>query len=244
VVVALVAVGAYAATLGYDLVWDDTLLIQQSWRLPHWGELPQLLLSHFWSEVGETSHYYRPLISVTFFLDMKGWGLQPFGFHLTNLLAHMAVILAVLAVARRVTGSELAAVISALAFALHPLHTESVSFVSGRTDILAAIFFLPGLARLRPRPRSGAVAVHRVLARSLPARALRQGNRDHLARGARALGLAGARGSPRRAGGVARGGSLRSVSGCSRYTWAFGCSHSRASAIRPQAPGARRSRDS
>lgn len=145
VAVALVAVAAYAATLGYDLVWDDTLLIQQSWRLHHWGELPQLLLSHFWSEVGETSHYYRPLITLTFFLDMKVWGLQPFGFHLTNLLAHVAVILAVLAVARRVTGSELAAVISALAFALHPLHTESVSFVSGRTDILAALFLLLAL---------------------------------------------------------------------------------------------------
>jgi Tfp pilus assembly protein PilF len=145
VMVALVAVVAYAATLGYELVWDDTLLIQQSWRLHHWGELPQLLLSQFWSEVGETSHYYRPLITLTFFLDMKVWGLQPFGFHLTNLLAHVAVILAVLAVARRVTGGELAAVISALAFALQPLHTESVTFVSGRTDVLATLFFLLAL---------------------------------------------------------------------------------------------------
>jgi Tfp pilus assembly protein PilF len=155
-VVALVAAAAYAATLGYDLVWDDTLLIQQSWRLHHWAELPSLLVSQFWSEVGEASHYYRPLTTLTFFLDVQVWGLQPFGFHLTNVLAHVAVTLAVLAVARRVTGGELAAVISALAFALQPLHAESVSFVSGRTDVLAALFCLLALLaydRGRDQPR-------------------------------------------------------------------------------------------
>ncbi|HXA98328.1 MAG TPA: hypothetical protein VN323_22380 [Candidatus Dormibacteraeota bacterium] len=155
-VVVLVAAAAYAATLGYDLVWDDTLLIQQSWRLHHWAELPSLLVSQFWSEVGEASHYYRPLTTLTFFLDVQVWGLQPFGFHLTNVLAHVAVTLAVLAVARRVTGGELAAVISALAFALQPLHAESVSFVSGRTDVLAALFCLLALLaydRGRDQPR-------------------------------------------------------------------------------------------
>jgi protein O-mannosyl-transferase len=158
-VVALVAVAAYAATLGYDLVWDDTLLIQQSWGLHHWGELPRLLVSQFWAEVGEASHYYRPLVTLTFFLDMTLWGLRPFGFHLTNLLAHAAVVLTVLALARRVTGGELAAVIAALIFALQPLHTESVSFVSGRTDVLATLFFLLAvLAYDRSRDARGWVA--------------------------------------------------------------------------------------
>ena len=145
VLVALVALAAYAATLGYELVWDDTLLIQQSWRLHHWHALPSLLASHFWSEVGEVSHYYRPLITLSFFLDMQIWGLQPLGFHLTNVLAHAAVTLAVLAVARRALGGAPAATICALAFALHPLHTESVSFVSGRTDVIATFFFLLAL---------------------------------------------------------------------------------------------------
>jgi len=144
-VAALVAAAAYVATLGYDFVWDDTLLIQQSWRLHHWQELPSLLGSHFWSEVGEASHYYRPLVTLSFFLDVRVWGLNPFGFHLTNVLAHVAVTLAVLAVARRAMGSGLAAPICALAFALHPLHTESISFVSGRTDVIATLFFLLAL---------------------------------------------------------------------------------------------------
>jgi Tfp pilus assembly protein PilF len=143
--VVLVAAAAYAATLGYDFVWDDTLLIRESWRLHHWAGLSSLLTSHFWSEVGEVSSYYRPLVALTFFLDVQVWGLHPVGFHLTNVLAHMAVTLAVLSVARRTTGGELAAVVCALAFALHPLHTESVSFVSGRTDIIATLLFLLAL---------------------------------------------------------------------------------------------------
>ena len=145
VLAALVAAMAYAATLQYDFVWDDTLLIQQSWRLHHWKDLPALLTSHFWAEVGEASQYYRPLVTLSFFLDMRVWGLYPLGFHLTNVLAHVAVTLAVLAVARRAMDGPLAAAICALAFALHPLHAESVSFVSGRTDVIATLFFLLAL---------------------------------------------------------------------------------------------------
>jgi Tfp pilus assembly protein PilF len=153
---ALAAIAAYAATAGYEFVWDDALLIQQSWRLHHWRELPSLLTSHFWAEVGEASHYYRPLVTLTFFMDAQIWGLRPFGFHLTNVLAHVAVTLSVLVLARRVTGDGVAAVICALAFALHPVHVESVTFVSGRTDVVAVLFFILALlAHDRGRERGG-----------------------------------------------------------------------------------------
>ncbi len=141
-VVALAAALGYAATLGYDFVWDDTLLIQRSWHLHQWRSLPVLLGSHLWAEVQEASHYYRPLVTLSFFLDMQIWGLSPAGFHLTNVLAHLAASLAVLALSRRLTGSPLAGGISGLAFALHPLHTESVAFISGRSDVLATLLLL------------------------------------------------------------------------------------------------------
>src|SRR5262249_54740012 len=86
------------------------------------------------------------LVSLSYFLDLHVWGLNPFGFHLTNLLAHLATALAVLVLARRLTGNLLAASIAGVAFALHPVHTESVTFISGRTDVLSTLLFL--LARL------------------------------------------------------------------------------------------------
>lgn len=145
VAVVLATLLGFARTLAYDFVWDDTLLIQRSQRLQQWTSLPDLLTSHFWSEVHEGSHYYRPLVSLSFFLDVQAWGFNPMGFHLTNLLAHLAAALAVLALARRLTGSVLAAAVAAVAFALHPIHTESVTFISGRTDVLATLLFLLAL---------------------------------------------------------------------------------------------------
>lgn len=145
VAVVLATLLGFARTLAYNFVWDDTLLIQRSQRLQQWTSLPDLLTSHFWSEVHEGSHYYRPLVSLSFFLDVQAWGFNPMGFHLTNLLAHLAAALAVLALARRLTGSVLAAAVAAIAFALHPIHTESVTFISGRTDVLATLLFLLAL---------------------------------------------------------------------------------------------------
>jgi tetratricopeptide (TPR) repeat protein len=145
VAVLLATLLGFARTLAYDFVWDDALLIQRSQRLQDWTQLPALLSSHFWSEVHEGSHYYRPLVSMSFFLDVQTWGFNPMGFHLTNLLAHLATALAVLALARRLTGSVLAAAVAGIAFALHPIHTESVTFISGRTDVLATLFFLLAL---------------------------------------------------------------------------------------------------
>lgn len=142
--VTLAAAAVYAATLAYDLVWDDTLLILQSERLHRWASLPSLLTTHFWAETGEASRYYRPLVTLTFFLDVQVWGLRPLGFHLTNVVAHVAVAAAVWALVRRAAG-EPAATIAGLAFALHPLHGESVSFVSGRTDVLAGLFVVLAL---------------------------------------------------------------------------------------------------
>jgi protein O-mannosyl-transferase len=158
IAVALAALLAYAGTLAFDFVWDDTLLIQRSHQLHYWKDLWAALTTHFWAEVQERSHYYRPVVTASFFLDLRIWGLNPLGFHLTNVLAHLAVSLAVLALARRLTGSEVTSGAAGLLFALHPLHVESVAFVSGRTDILATLGFvlaLLGYATWRETGRRG-----------------------------------------------------------------------------------------
>ena len=159
-VVVLAALLAYAATLRYEFVWDDTLLIDRSYELHQWRALPRLLTSHFWAEVGESSYYYRPLTTLTFFVDTQLWGRRPLGFHLTNLLLHAGASLAVAALARRLTGSAAAGALGGLLFALHPIHTESVAFISGRTDVLATLgVVLAVLGYARWRDAGGTLAV-------------------------------------------------------------------------------------
>ena len=140
-VVAVAGLLAFAGTLAYEFVWDDSLLVQRSYQLHHWRELPRLLSSHLWAEAQEHSHYYRPLVVLSLFADVQVWGLVPLGFHLTNVLLHVTASLAVLALARRLTGDDLAASLAAVLFAVHPIHSEPVAFVSGRSDVLAALFF-------------------------------------------------------------------------------------------------------
>lgn len=160
--VAVAALVAYSGTLLYDFVWDDTLLIQQSHRLHQWSSLRAALTSHLFAETQERSQYYRPLITLSFFLDLKIWGLRPMGFHLTNVLAHMAAALALFGLTRRLTANDVTAFAAAALFAVHPVHSESVAFISGRTDVLAALFFLLTVRTYmgwRDSGRSGLLAV-------------------------------------------------------------------------------------
>jgi len=86
--------------------------------------------------------YYRPLTNLSYLLDKYLWGEQAFGFHLTNLLLHLGNTLLVFRLTLEVVRIPLAAWAGALLFAVHPIHTESVDMILGRTDLLATLFYL------------------------------------------------------------------------------------------------------
>ncbi len=140
---------AYGPSLGYDFAWDDVPLIVQnpavrSASFP-WGA--------FWSDFWEVNtrndgfrHFYRPMVTLSYWLNARVGGLDPFGFHLANVLFHGINTVFVYILARRFfAGAWLGAWICALVFALHPTHTENVTWIAGRTDTLAALFGLPAL---------------------------------------------------------------------------------------------------
>lgn len=90
--------------------------------------------------------YYRPLIGVSFLVDKYAFGLNPALMHLHNVLLHLANTILVYLLTRETISEEgestLIPFIAALGFCLHPVNTESVNWVSGRTDLLAAFFIL------------------------------------------------------------------------------------------------------
>ncbi len=97
----------------------------------------------------------RPLSVVSLWVDHRLWGEAPAGYHATNLVLHAANAGLVWNVAGRFAG-PLGAFLAAAAFALHPLQVEGVTYVSGRADLLAALFMLAGAALfLRPGPAIG-----------------------------------------------------------------------------------------
>jgi hypothetical protein len=97
-----------------------------------------------------TAKLYCPLTWLSFAIDYHIWGRDPFGYHLTNLLLHVANTLFVLVLVREVlrgryTYALPAALLTAVAFGVHPLHVESVAWATERKDVLFVFFYLLGL---------------------------------------------------------------------------------------------------
>ena len=126
--------------------WDDhiNLLENPSYRGLGWTHIR-------WMFSTTLMGHYIPVTWLSFGLDYTLWGMNPFGYHLTNNLIHAAntavfylIALRLLGKASRLTGGTLraAGVMAALFFALHPLRAESVAWVTERRDVLSGLFFL------------------------------------------------------------------------------------------------------
>jgi tetratricopeptide (TPR) repeat protein len=146
--IALFALAAFSPALQNGFVnWDDdkSLLENPFYRGLHWANLRWMFTTFHMG-------HYQPLSWLTFALDHLFWGMNPFGYHLTNILLHSANAVLVYFLSRRLLalsppGSnvvvlQLAAGFSALVFALHPLRVESVAWATERRDVLAAFFLL------------------------------------------------------------------------------------------------------
>ena len=128
-------------------MWDDWALIRKTFGFRGFDA------RHLWWML-TTTHMANntPLAWLSYGIDYAVWGLNPAGYHLTNLLLHAlnALLLYRLAalLLRRVfpreqpNAIELGAAVAALAFALHPLRAESVAWASERRDVLAGAFYL------------------------------------------------------------------------------------------------------
>jgi len=115
------------------------------------------------------SYYYRPLTIISYTLDRDLWDSAPSFMHLGNILLHLVNALLVYAITRRLLllwkrgDWQWPALFAGLLFALHPITTESVAWISGRTDVLMTVFLLLavwltliGLATQRLAALSGA----------------------------------------------------------------------------------------
>ena len=138
-VIFLVTLGIYWNSLQGDFIWDDQgLILESTSYLKEWRNI----FSSFSRPFFGTTPFYRPLLLVSFICDYQLWGLNPFGFHLSNVLFHalngcMVYLLAFLLFKRRIF-----AFTAGLLFTSHPIQTEAVAWISGRNDVLLTFFSL------------------------------------------------------------------------------------------------------
>ncbi len=145
---ALTVVTFYPALQNQFLSWDDNanFLDNPRYRGLGWSQLKWMFGATYWG-------HYQPLSWVTLALDYLIWGMDPFGYHLTNLVLHAAnavvfyfVCVRLLSLSMSIDPSNLSlrvgAAFAAVLFAIHPLRVESVAWVTERRDVLSGLFFL------------------------------------------------------------------------------------------------------
>ncbi len=153
---ALTTLVLYSGALTFGFVWDDQSQIVNSPMLRSWSNLPRAFHSDLWYHVVRHQVYYRPLFVAWSMLNYTLFRLRPWGWHLGAILAHVAAIVAVFWLARRLRLEYWTVALTALIFALHPIHIEPVVWVSAASDTLVTAFVaLAFVAFLNARDSEG-----------------------------------------------------------------------------------------
>jgi Flp pilus assembly protein TadD len=149
-VICLLSSLAYANSLGGGFVFDDTEQIVENQDVRSWNNLAKAFTTHVWQfrdrpgalDLPPPLPYYRPLFTAMLTVEFHLFGLWPQGWHLVSLLLHVLCAIGVFYVALLMSGRSAVAVMASALFAVHPVHAESVSWISGMTDPLFGVFFL------------------------------------------------------------------------------------------------------
>lgn len=139
-ILAVISVVVFINTLSNTFVYDDSATIVNNNLIKNWKNLHAIFSFHYFILSGELS--YRPVVTLSYFIDYFLWGLNPAGFHLTNILLQTANTVLFYVFLKQVTKINTVAFISTLLFTTHPILTETVNSISYREDLLAALFFL------------------------------------------------------------------------------------------------------
>src|SRR5215813_7467510 len=134
--IGVVVVSAYLPAIQGGFIWDDGAHVTKLDLRSLHG------LWRIWFEVGATQQYY-PLLHSTFWLEHRLWGDAAVGYHIANILLHVLAASLLLIVLRRlkIPGAALAAAI----FALHPVHVESVAWITEQKNTISTVFYFSAL---------------------------------------------------------------------------------------------------
>lgn len=136
----------YANSINNKFVWDDYGLIINNQYIRSWSNLWRVFMESFGTGGGVLSGFYRPLQVVVHMADYSLFGFNPAGYHLTNILLHIGVALAIYWFVYTLFYSRSLAFVTSILFVAHPVHTEAVCYISGSSDSLSLLFILLSLA--------------------------------------------------------------------------------------------------
>lgn len=139
----LIASFPYIHSIGHGFVGDDWDFIVNSKFIKDWRNIRIFFTADYLKLPPNEVDVQRPLMTLSLMLDYQIWGLEPAGYHITNVVFHAlnSVTLFYL-ISAIIPGGLFAPTVAASIFALHPIQTEAVNAVSFREDLLVTLFCL------------------------------------------------------------------------------------------------------
>src|SRR5690349_5582902 len=183
VVVALAAL-PYINALKNEFVLDDIAIVVEDPLIRDVGNFGQIFTTNYCGTGSSDaaiidSGLYRPLTVFSYAVDYGAWKLDPVGYHAVNVVLHAIASVLLFFVALEILASPIAAAATAAVFAVHPMHTEAVTSIVGRAELLAAHFFIAAFwfARSRAHEESNVASVGPRSHASIHCRPLRRARR-------------------------------------------------------------------
>lgn len=138
-IIALLTLIAYWPVFQNGFVnWDDPYYVYKNEVI---ARLNMKTIKTLFSTETVVMGNWHPLTMISLAMDRAVWGLNPLGYHLTNVIIHIFNSFLAGYLVLQLFGKKYAALICALAFALHPLHIESVAWITERKDVLFTFFY-------------------------------------------------------------------------------------------------------
>ena len=136
-ILAIPAISFFPCLKNDFLNWDDQQYVTENKTITElsWRNIETIF---DWTYMG----HYHPLTILSYSVEYRFFKLNPFIYHLTNLILHLMNGLLVFCLMMMLKGGVLTSLVVSLLFGIHPLHVESVAWISERKDVLYSLFFL------------------------------------------------------------------------------------------------------
>ena len=139
VVLAAITLAVFWQVNQYDFIkLDDNIYVTDNFRIKSGISLEGIR----WAFSTTYAQFWHPLTWLSLMFDYQLFGLNAGGYHMTNLILHILSTLLLFWLFNRMTGALWKSAFVAALFALHPLHVESVAWISERKDVLSAFFWM------------------------------------------------------------------------------------------------------
>lgn len=132
----------YVNSLDVGFIWDDIVLVKDNIYIKKWTYFDKIFFSDIAAGAGKEYQFYRPLQILTYTIDYSLWKLNVAGYHFTNILLHTSVALLTFSLINILYKDTILSFFTSSLFAVWPVHTWVVTYISGRADSLAAVLIL------------------------------------------------------------------------------------------------------